>query len=163
MDDTILQTLLSWQFLVFGIAVAAVMSVLRTLIEYLMTSWAPVAKESKLWNELLLPILPVIIGSCAAVYDRTFPYPDGLTTKGGRLVFGLVAGLLSTLFYRVVKALIDQKLGMILSQTTSTTATTTTTTAIAVPPTNVPSTITVLPTTVVVPQEKPINEELTNE
>ncbi len=108
--DTILQTLLSWQFLIFGTAVAAIMFVIRKIIEYAIVNWTPLSKESKLWNDLILPILPVIIGSCGALLFKTYPYPDGLTTSGGRFIFGLVAGLLSTLIYRVTKAMINQKI-----------------------------------------------------
>jgi hypothetical protein len=118
--DTILQTLLSWQFLIFGTAVAAVMFVLRKTIEYAMANWTPLAKESKLWNELLLPILPVIIGCSGALLFKTYPYPDGLTTNGGRFIFGLVAGLLSTLIYRVTKAMINQKISGVTSVATGT-------------------------------------------
>lgn len=46
--DTILQTLFSWQFLIFGSAIAAVMFVIRKIIEYAMANWSPLAKESKL-------------------------------------------------------------------------------------------------------------------
>lgn len=108
--DTILQTLFSWQFLIFGSAIAAVMFVIRKIIEYAMANWSPLAKESKLWNDLLLPILPVLLGAFGALVFKTYPYPDGLVTGGGRFIFGLVAGLLSTLIYRVTKAMITQKI-----------------------------------------------------
>jgi hypothetical protein len=75
-----------------------------------------VAKESKLWNDLLLPILPVIIGASGGYLFKTYPYPNGLITDGDRIVFGLVAGLLSTLLYRVVKALMFQKIQVIFPQ-----------------------------------------------
>lgn len=107
--DPILQTLFSWQFVIFSMAIAAIMFVLRTITEYIMSNCSATAKESKLWNDLLLPILPVLIGPTAAVLIKKFPYPDGLTTSSSRLIFGLVAGLLSTLLYRVFKALLMQK------------------------------------------------------
>lgn len=107
--DPILQTLLSWQFVIFSMAIAAVMFVFRTLAEYAISNWKPAAKESKLWNDLLLPILPVVLGPTAAVLIKAFPYPDGLVTGSSRFIFGLVAGLLSTLLYRVFKALLLQK------------------------------------------------------
>lgn len=107
--DPILQTLLSWQFVIFSMSIAAIMFVLRTFAEYLMSNWKEAAKESTLWTELLLPILPVILGAGGAVLIKTFPYPDGLTTTSSRFIFGLVAGLLSTLLYRVFKALLVQR------------------------------------------------------
>jgi hypothetical protein len=117
--DTILQTLLSWQFVFFSLGVAACVFVVRKIVEYLMANWAAAAKESKLWTELLLPILPVIMGAGGAVLLKMFPYPAGLTAASGRFVFGLVAGLLSTLLYRVINSLLGQKIVSIVSGVTS--------------------------------------------
>ena len=108
--DTILDTILSWQFIIFGVAVSAVMFVIRTIVEYIMSACKMAVKDSKLWNELFLPILPVIIGTVGAFFFKTYPYPDGLTTNGDRIIFGLVAGLLSTLIYRIGKALLIKKI-----------------------------------------------------
>lgn len=108
--DPILQTLLSWQFVIFSMAIASIIFVIRKVAEYLMDNYASAAKESKLWNELILPILPVFLGSFGAYFFKSYPYPNGLTSSGSRIVFGLVAGLLSTLLYRVIKALLGQKM-----------------------------------------------------
>lgn len=108
--DPILQVLLSWQFVLFSLAVAAVMYVFRIVGEYIMSLFKIDPKNPKWWNDLILPILPVFIGAFGALHINTFPYPDGLTSHGDRLIFGLVAGLLSTLLYRVFKALLYQKL-----------------------------------------------------
>jgi hypothetical protein len=111
--DSILNTLLSWQFIVFGLAVAAALFVLRRLVEYCLDIYFKVDKQSKLykfWTELLLPILPMLLGSGGAVAISTFPYPNDLTTTGSRFVFGLVAGLMSGLFYRIIKSVVANKL-----------------------------------------------------
>jgi len=115
--DPILQTLFSWQFLIFGIAVAAIMFVVRRTVEYGLANWTAASKESKLWNDLLLPILPVLLGAFGALIFKNYPYPDGLTTGSSRFIFGLVAGLLSTLFYRVIKALMFQRINTSLPNT----------------------------------------------
>jgi hypothetical protein len=108
--DPILQVLLSWQFVLFSLAVAAVMYVFRIVVEYIFSFFKVDPKNPKWWNDLVLPILPVFIGAFGALHFQSFPYPDGLTTHGDRLIFGLVAGLLSTLLYRVFKALLYQKI-----------------------------------------------------
>lgn len=108
--DAILQTLLSWQFVLFSLAVTALIYFVRTTAEYVVANWKPAAKQSKLWTDLLLPLLPVIVGPLTAVLVKTFPYPSGLTTTGSRFLFGLVAGLISGLLYRVVKSLLFSKL-----------------------------------------------------
>jgi hypothetical protein len=114
--DPILQVLLSWQFVFFGLAVATVMYVFRLVVEYL----ASVAKKdlttSNLWNHLVLPIAPIALGVLAAIYLKSFPYPGfmpdahGVVMRGDRIIFGLVGGTFSTIMYRTIKALFYQKI-----------------------------------------------------
>ena len=101
--DPILGMFLSWQFIVFGLAIAAVMFVIRTVVEFYV-------KNSKVWKDLILPILPVLIGGLSSVLISSYPYPNELTSVGSRAVFGFVAGLLSGLMYRVIKSLIQQRI-----------------------------------------------------
>lgn len=110
--DPILQMLLSWQFIVFGLAIAALVFVIRQLIDYSLERWVKLRqkeKKLKLWTNLVLPILPVLLGGICGFLVKTYPYPQELTTPGGRVVFGLVAGLMSGLLYRVIKSLLFQK------------------------------------------------------
>lgn len=132
--DPILQTLFSWQFVVFGLAIAAIVFVLRKIAEYILSAYNLNSKESKLWQDLILPILPVVLGAVAGFLFTTYPYPDGLTTSGSRVIFGLVAGLLSTLFYRLIKSLLMQKITSAIQSVTNTTAVTTTTNLPEAPP-----------------------------
>jgi hypothetical protein len=99
----------SWQFVLFGLAIASVMYVLRIVVEYFMELGHIDPDKNKLWNKVMLPILPVIIGAIWATHLRAFPYPDNMVSRPDRLIFGLVAGLLSGLIYRVVKAVLYQK------------------------------------------------------
>lgn len=108
--DTMLQALLSWQFLLFCLALAAITFVVRKIVEYVLDNPSvPASKESKFWKELALPILPVLLGCVGAVVAKQYPYPDGLTSISGRVAFGLVAGLLSGLVYRVVNSFLVGK------------------------------------------------------
>ena len=110
--EPILQMLLSWQFIVFGLAVAALIFVIRQSVEYTISNWLKPSKKSKIlkvWHDLILPILPVILGAISGFLFKTYPYPQGLSTTGGRVIFGLVAGLMSGLLYRVIKSLLFQK------------------------------------------------------
>jgi DNA-binding CsgD family transcriptional regulator len=147
--DPILQTLFSWQFVIFSMAIAAIVFVVRLVLEYLMSTYTSLNKEAKLWNDLILPTLPVAIGPTAAYLIASFPYPDGLTTDSSRIIFGLVAGLLSTLLYRVFKALLIQKIGTIIPADTVAiippNPVTTTVTVANTPDATVPSTPPVAP------------------
>ena len=114
--DPILQVLLSWQFVFFGLAIAAIVYVLRLIAEYVASLLKKDLSQSNLWNNLLLPIVPIALGVVAALLLKKFPYPGftpdvhGVVSRGDRIIFGLVAGLLSTLMYRIIKALLYQKL-----------------------------------------------------
>lgn len=107
--DPILSTLLSWQFVFFSLGIAASVFVIRKIVEYMMANLPLLSKESKLWTDLLLPILPVLLGAGSAVVFSMFPYPAGLATWSGRFIFGLVAGFLSSMLYRTINALLIQK------------------------------------------------------
>ena len=108
--DTALQGLLSLEFVLFGLALAAITFVLRKFVEYFLDKPAvPANKTDKLWTELLLPIAPVINGGLLSWGFASYPYPEGFTSVGGRILFGIVAGLLSGLFYKVVKGMLKKK------------------------------------------------------
>lgn len=103
----ILTVFLSWQFLIFCLAAFGITFVIRTIVEYIIKR---IIKESSLWNDMVLPILPIIVGTLMGYFMTTFSYPEGLGTKDSRIIFGLVAGLLSTLLYRMIKTLIVKKI-----------------------------------------------------
>ena len=114
--DPILQVLLSWQFVFFGLAVATVMYVIRQVVEYLASVLKKDLTKSQLWNHLVMPITPIALGVIGAIMLKTFPYPGftpdsfGMVARGDRIIFGLVTGSMSTLMYRTIKALFYQKM-----------------------------------------------------
>lgn len=125
--DPILQIFLSWQFLIFCVAIIAVVFIIRKIAEYGLANWAPIMKETKLWNDLILPILPVVVGFLGGLAIKSYPYPYGLTNTVSRCIFGLGAGLLSTLLYKVLALLIQQKIAGLMTPTASNTRPATTT------------------------------------
>jgi len=105
------EVLLSWQFLFFSLVIAAITFVTRKIVEYFLDMPSvPASKSAKLWTELLLPIGPVCTGGLIGYFFKQFQYPDNLTGTVDRVFFGLIAGLLSGLIYRVVKGMISSKL-----------------------------------------------------
>lgn len=137
--DPILQVLLSWQFVLFGLAVAMVMYVFRLIIEYFATVLKKDLSASKLWNELVLPVAPILFGVLAAILVKNFPYPGftpdahGIVARGDRIIFGLVAGGFSTVMYRVIKSLLYQKIVTVAQNLTGATPT------VAVPTEQIPA------------------------
>jgi hypothetical protein len=114
--DPILQVFLSWQFIIFAVAIMAVVHVIRMFAEYGLSNWKPLMKESKLWNDLIMPILPIVVGVLGALVIKSYPYPNNLTATGSRFIFGLGAGMLASTLFRFVMASINQKIHTIIQQ-----------------------------------------------
>lgn len=101
-----LSTLFSLQFLLFCLGLAAVIFVVRRFVEYFVKAKSVI----KLWHELILPVFPVLLGGVTGLLAKMYPYPEGIVSVSGRVLFGLVAGLLSGLVYRVIKSLLKAKI-----------------------------------------------------
>lgn len=109
--DNVLQALLSWQFVLFCLACAAVTFVARKIVEFVLDNpKIHASKTSKFWTDLFLPIFPILFGPLGAWLASNFPYPQGLESVSARVVFGLVAGFLSGLVYRIIKSLLVSKI-----------------------------------------------------
>jgi hypothetical protein len=109
--DSVLQALLSVQFVIFCLGLAAITFVVRRAVEFFLDKpWVPASKASHIWRGLVLPVMPVILGALFGFVASKYPYPEGLDTTSGRVMFGLVAGLLSGLIYRVIKESILDKI-----------------------------------------------------
>lgn len=96
----------TWQFILFCLFISGITFVLRTFVEFFEKDM----KDLKMWNELILPIFPVIVGGLIAIFVSMYPYPDGFGSNTARLIFGSVAGLLSTLVFRVIKSTLNAKI-----------------------------------------------------
>jgi hypothetical protein len=62
------------------------------------------------WNDILVPISPVIIGAIlAGSISKTFPYPEGMQLLWGRLMFGVFCGLIGSKVYQIVWGVLKSK------------------------------------------------------
>lgn len=106
--DSVFLAIFSWQFLLFCLGIAGVTFVIRKLVEYFILDnpKLPGSRASKLWRDLLLPIGPVVGGALLGLVAAKYPYPEGINSVSGRVIFGLVAGLLSGLVYRVMTGML---------------------------------------------------------
>ncbi len=108
--DNALDILLSWQFILFSLAIASITWVIRKFAEFVLKSPKfPVYLNAKLWNEVLLPIAPFVNGALLGWVLTAFPYPDGLSGTVARVFFGLGAGALSGTVFQMVKGFIKNK------------------------------------------------------
>lgn len=101
-----IEALFSWQLLLFSLGIFAVVWVIRTIVEY----FIPKSVGSNLWEKLILPLAPVVLGSIVAFFATKYAYPDGLSSVSARLMFGSVSGMLSGLVYSVVKGMLKDKI-----------------------------------------------------
>lgn len=95
-----------WPFLLLSLVVYGLALGIRRAAEGIYLK----LKANHYWNEVVLPILPVALGFCLAAVVANYPYPPGMGDIGSRALFGVAAGLLSGLVYRVLKAVL-YKLG----------------------------------------------------
>jgi hypothetical protein len=113
--DSALNSLLSWQFILFSLGVFVATWVIRTIVEY----FIPKAANNNFWESLCLPLFPVIFGTLMAYFATKYAYPDGLTSLSGRLLFGSVAGLFSSSIYKITKGMLKDKIQSLLNQNNS--------------------------------------------
>ncbi len=107
--DNVLQTLFTWQFILFCLAVFGITLVLRRFFEFIIANYNFAPKGSKLWKawrDLVLPILPAVVGIMFAIIAKAYPYPVDMKAMSARVAWGLAAGLLSGLGYRVVNSFV---------------------------------------------------------
>lgn len=103
--DNALDTLLSSQFLLFCLGMFALTWLIRVFVEY----FFPKSVGSKLWEKLLLPVMPLIFGAVIAIFAKQYPYPNNLVSFSGRIIFGSVSGMFSGLVYQVIKGVLKDK------------------------------------------------------
>lgn len=114
-----LNQLFSLSFIFLCLAIAAVTEVLRRFVDLILSSPnVPIEKTSKFWNKFLIPISPLVNGVLFGLFVTQYPYPESWGQEGARVVFGMVAGLLSGLVYRVAKSFLKDKLQTLKNNST---------------------------------------------
>lgn len=96
---------------VFAMVVNIVSAIVRKIVEVISPSLKDHSfVKTKVWRELLLPTLPVIIGALLALAIVSFPYPEVFAkTAIMRVIYGMLAGFFSTWAYRIIKTLVQRK------------------------------------------------------
>jgi len=101
----ILGQLITVPNLVFCIMIALIVEGKNRLISYF---WAG-AKTNKLYQDLGLPLAPLVIGALLAALVKSYPYPEAFSAFGPRLILGSIFGLVSAHIYRIGKKFIVKK------------------------------------------------------
>jgi hypothetical protein len=111
--ESVLSQILSVYFVLLCLGISAATFVCRKIIEFILDNpKVSASKTSKFWTELFLPIFPVLFGGLYGYWDKSFVFTATATSSSQRFLFGLVAGLLSGLVYKVIKGLIYSKLNL---------------------------------------------------
>lgn len=110
--ENVFENFLSIQVLFFCLFVWGLSLVIRRAVEYFFSS----INSKKYWKELILPIMPMIIGAALSLVAKKYPYPHPFdTSTSARLFFGFVAGSISGYVYRIIKAFLLNKKKEILN------------------------------------------------
>ena len=93
----------------FSLTIAGIIYAMRVIIEYFMTP-----KSAKFWETAFLPAMHIFLGGLLGYLFSSFPYPDQLTNNLDRVIFGIVAGLLSNPLYGIIQWILSPKQSSIL-------------------------------------------------
>ena len=77
-------------------AVSAFTYVVTIVVDYGFSVKGYVSKESHIWTNLILPILPVILGSVGALIAKQYPFPAGITSGSGSGATTNLSGIVTT-------------------------------------------------------------------
>lgn len=107
-----MESLVTLPLVFFCLAVFAVTHSLRKAVEALLPAIrkdTPLTRAQKIWEEFLLPSLPIIVGIALGVLVKSWPWPTGISTGGARAIAGCVAGFVSTWVYRILKSFLTKQ------------------------------------------------------
>lgn len=105
--ENALQAFFSWQFILFALMIYGIVYGIRIVIEYYFKKFS----LTHFYNEVFLPLSPMITGLVLALFATGYAYPAGLSSFSGREMFGFVAGLTSTTIYRVLNSILNKNSG----------------------------------------------------
>src|SRR3990167_10552256 len=91
--------------IVLCLGIFALTFLARRVIE---TTWKGAVKN-RYWREIFLPTSGIITGILLGWIATMFPWPQGLDSASGRILYGATAGLLSSFIYNRVKAWLKSK------------------------------------------------------
>ena len=107
-----MESLITVNLVFFCLAVFAATHTVRKVIEALLPTIrkdTPLTRAQKVWEEFLLPSLPILVGIGLAVLVKSWPWPPGIVTASSRAIAGGVAGFISTWVYRMLKSFLTKK------------------------------------------------------
>jgi hypothetical protein len=66
----------------------------------------------RMWSEVIVPVLPILVGGCLGFAVKTFMMPDfAMKTKLARVLYGAICGLFSAFIYNRIRGWLNSKVG----------------------------------------------------
>lgn len=88
--------------------------VAKKIVEFLLANKLNTSKNAdfykKLWSDLILPILPFVLGMIFGFFITSYPYPEEFKGVFSKMAYMSSSGLFSGLVVRVVKAAFKLKI-----------------------------------------------------
>ncbi len=69
------------------------------------------SKMSSWWNQVILYAIPVVIGAALPLFVRELT-PEGVTSTGSIILYGMKVGWFSSFGYKVLKQVVKKKTGL---------------------------------------------------
>lgn len=105
---------IKWQTIVFSLGIFVAVLIFRKVVEGFYPSLSkstPLNRGQQLWEAVVLPVLPPVLGGIFALFTPELLQPS-LTTMHSQVVFGAVCGFLSTYAYMILKAVVKKNFGV---------------------------------------------------
>lgn len=100
---TTLADIVTWPVLIFCVGLSFITQVIKKIVERSLSA----EKQPKTywwWREVVLPLVPSVLGAFLALTFTTYPLPTILSaSRGLRIFFGMGAGVASGTVYQVMK------------------------------------------------------------
>lgn len=103
-----LSILFTWQFMLLSFSTAALILAIRRPVE---AAWPRLA-ENAIWKSVALNTMPLVVGTLLSLLLSTVTLPAGITTGGGRVLFGITAGACSSFLWQLAKPFLLKKAGV---------------------------------------------------
>jgi hypothetical protein len=103
------------QTVYFCLAIYVVTYLIRRVTE---GTWGIIVKRevrkvsipNRIWTEIVVPILPILVGGGLSFAAKTFVWPDfSMKTKLARVLYGCICGLFSAFIYNRIRGWLKSK------------------------------------------------------
>lgn len=96
----------------FSIGVFVLSTVLRRFLEVLIPTIrkdTPLSQAQRVWEEAVLPSIPVFVGIALVFSVHNYPYPAIVKGIGSKFIFGSGAGFFCSYAYRMLRFVLAKK------------------------------------------------------